>query len=61
MPGAERPLASTGCPRLTACATSEPREGTSRIFSAPTASTRSYSPEAPASAALRTASMPVAQ
>ena len=61
MPGAVRPLASTGWPRFTACATSEPRDGTSRIFSAPTASATSYSPEAIASEALRTASIPVAQ
>src|SRR3989442_2654317 len=61
IPGAVRPLASTGWPRFTAWATRLPRDGTSRIFSAPTARTRSYSPEATASEALRTASMPVAQ
>ena len=44
-----------------AWATRLPRDGTSRIFSAPTTRTTSYSPEATASAAFRTASMPEAQ
>jgi len=42
-------------------ASSEPRAGTSRIFSAPTTSAVSYIPEPMASAAARTASIPVVQ
>jgi hypothetical protein len=55
MPGAVRPLHRTGWPASTCCETSEPRGGTSRIFSQPIAMTRSYSPAATAIAAFCTA------